>query len=431
MIPHPHSHPRLLQSVLLGLVLAAMGGDPDAAEIRSIASVRIVAAGSDPDYRPVFSEERLRRELRRHTGADCDPLTIAESLARRYRFLGYVPAITAQCADGALSVSIRESSHRIVLITFDPDELSRIGVSRDPDSDTGPRRFFPVPADGPRGVLRGLLQTREGDLYNFERYRVESQALARLGYAIVFVAGPSTPGDEYPVAAYVVQSLRPRPAGARAGGRKKNYLGGDATFAPRSGVTTGLTYQRTDLFGRLDRLTLAPDFNAALGGSLSYTAPFIATRREPRRLYDLEFRLFSDFRRDRLLDGRENDQRRNGASLALGVRPLSLRPAHEVKWTLGLRHERVDLENPIPGGDEDRLTVVRLGVVRVYRHIYRSPNLSLRIAPGVDVSIDAAGGRRSFVRPELDTTLHARFISGFEIEHHVLAGTLNRDVPEF
>ena len=52
-------------------------------------------------------------------------------------------------------------------------------------------------------------------------------------------------------------------------------------------------------------------------------------------------------------------------------------------------------------------------------------SLTTRLAPSIDISLDRAGGQRSFVRPSLDATLHDRSLSGFETDLHVLGGTLD------
>src|SRR5262249_14478252 len=64
-----------------------------------------------------------------------------------------------------------------------------------------------------------------------------------------------------------------------------------------------------------------------------------------------------------------------------------------------------------------------------FRHVYRSPSVTLRLAPAFDISVTAAGGSRSFVRSGLDATVHDRYASGFETDFHLLGGTIDREVP--
>ncbi len=244
---------------LLTILGAVAGGCCiEAAEIRSVATVRIVPPSLDRPHRPVFTEKRLARDREEFIGRPCAPATIRESLSRPYRFLGYIPEIDVACADGALEVSVRESSHRITLITFEPDDLHQIGVAA--GGAAIPRRpLFPVPPGARRDVLRGLLLTREGDLYNHKRYGSDSDALGPLGFAIAFVAGTAATPGEYPRGAYLIQSTSPRREPASIPGRDKNYLGGTASYGPRAGGATGLVYRRRDLFGRLDSFAIAPN----------------------------------------------------------------------------------------------------------------------------------------------------------------------------
>lgn len=398
-----------------------------AAEPVTVRGVEILRP--DATARPVFEPEAIRRWLEPVLADGCDPDAAHDALDRRYRFLGYVPAIEARCDAGALDLTIRESSHRITLIAFDPAELVRRGLKADPWFEDR-LHLHPVPADGPRAALRALLQTREGDLYNHERYRAERQAIERLGYTLAFV--PLPPGDEpYPPGAYLIQGLAPPAPAGRTAARRRNYVGGDASFGPRRGGSIGAQYQRQELFGRLDRLSVAPLYNAALGGQLTYVAPFLADRDDPHRLYDLTLEFYSDFIHDRFLEGIETDQRTSGASFGLGIRPARLAPRHDLRFEFGVRHERLDLERAIPGEPEEDLSAVRLGVNWSYRHTDRWPSLTMRLYPSVDLAVDGAGGARAFVRPGLEAGLHTRHLSGWETDLRVIGGTVDRQVPSF
>jgi hypothetical protein len=384
----------------------------------------------DPGARPVFDAARVRRWLRPLLASGCDADAARAGLDRRYRFLGYVPAIETRCAGEALEVSIRESSHRIALIAFDAAELGRRGLRTDPFYEET-RRLYPVGPDTPRPALRALIRTREGDLYNHERYRTERQALERMGYTLAFVPLPPAADDEYPSGAYLVQGLAPPQPAAGDPGRRRNYAGGSASYGPRRGGAVGAQYQRDGLVGRLDRLSVAPLYNASWGGSLSYTAPLLADRREPERLYDLTFDFYSDFLHDRLLDGVETDQRTTGASIVLGVRPVGLAPRHDLRLEAGLRHERLDLEEDLPGAEAEDLAALRLGLAWTWRHADRWPSLTARLVPAIDLAGRVAGGDRTFVRTGLEAGLHVRHLSGWETDLRFFGGTIDRDVPSF
>ena len=193
-------------TITIVLVLAGLGGrgpraqdtasGPAGAPVRSI-DVELVNPPGRPGTGAVFPAETLRRELRRVAAQECDAHAVEDALARGYRFLGYVPTLTVTCTATSLRVRVRESSAIVDLITFDPADLSRIGVKPDPDFEEK-LHLYPVPADAPRAVLRSLLLTREGDLYNFERYRADSEALAKLGYAVAFIPGQPAEGSDYP-----------------------------------------------------------------------------------------------------------------------------------------------------------------------------------------------------------------------------------------
>jgi outer membrane protein assembly factor BamA len=415
----------------MSLLLAVAGGHAPGAATRPgrRIEVEIVAPPGRPGQLRVYSEDRLRRELRPLVDSGCDAAAVEDALARRYKFLGYVPTIEATCSDATLRVRVRESSHTIEIITFDPADLSRIGVVPDEDFEEK-LHLYPVPADAPRAVLRDLLLTREGDPYNFERYRADSEALARLGYAVAFIPGSAAEGSDYPRGAYLLQSLRPRAPGA-AGRRKTNYIGGTASYGPRQKSAAGLLYEKDKLFGDFDRLSFAPTYNFSAGGSLSYFAPLLARRVEPRRLYDLEVSLFSNFRHDRQLGTVETDERQTGFSGTFGLRPLHLTAPHALRLEVGLRSERVALEQTPAGEDDGATDSLQIGATYDWPHTYRWPSLSVHLAPRIDFALRARGGERTFVRPSLDGTLHARTRVGLEFDLHAVGGTIDRHVPSF
>jgi len=406
------------------------GGWSRASELPQGIVVEIVSPAGHPGYRPVFPEESLRDALVPFTGAACDPAAIEASLAPRYRFLGYVPSFEIDCSGGRPHVRVRESSYTVDLITFDAADLSRIGLEPNPEFEER-ASLYPVPEDAPRAVLRSLLLTHEGDLYNFERYRADREALQKMGYAVAFIPGDRREPAVFSSGAYLIQSLTPHAPGAETRNRTTNYLGGTASYGPRQKGLIGLLYEKNDLLGRLDRLSFAPSYNGGAGGDLAYMAPMLAARGEPHRLYDLDLRLFSDFRHDRLLQAVETDERQTGYTVALGARPLRLPAPHGLRLQIGFRRERVALaRSPAgeSGGDTDR---VQLGATYEWRHTYRWPSLSVRLNPSVDWVVGATGGERTFVRPGLDGSFHGRLPSGIEADLHFLGGTIDRRVPSF
>ncbi len=419
---------RRCHAAALGFLLASAVSPVGAAEIGvAIAAIRIVPPHPDRPFRPVFTEQQIRSYVKETPGHRCDVAAIVEALSHRYRFLGYVPTIQAACEEDGLHLTIRESSHRIDLITFDPAEISRIGVTQDSEFEEK-ARLYPVPAGGPRALLRALLETREGDLYNFQRYRDDRLALARLGYRIAFIGGAARDAEDYPPGAYLVQSLAPPPAD-RSSRRETNYLGATGGYAPNAGGSVGLLYQKDALFGRYDQLTITPTYDSQIGGAITYRSPLLAHREDPRRLYDFEIDLFSNFQHNRDLLGVETDQRRSGIGGSIGIRPLGIRAPNNLRLQIGFRHERLDLSRPPPGEEEENLTLLQLGATQEWHHTYRRPSLTLRLAPNFDFALNRGGGARSFVRPSLDATLHSRVPSGLEFDFHFLAGTVDRAVP--
>jgi surface antigen Omp85-like protein len=425
-------------TIAIVLILAVMGGRGSTAQDAAFGpagagaltiEVEIATPPGHPAARSVFPEESLRKELRRLAAPECDPHAIEDALARRYRFLGYVPALTVTCAGTSLRVQVRESSATVDLITFDPAELSRIGVKADPEFEEK-LHLYPVPADAPRAVLRSLLLTHEGDLYNFERYRADSEALARLGYAVAFIPGQPAEGSDYPRGAYLLQSLTPRTPTSKSA-HKTNYIGGTASYGPRAKGAAGLLYEKDELFGHFDRVSVSPTYNFAAGGSLSYDAPLLALREAPSRLYDLELSVFSDFTHDRQLGDVQTDQRQTGFSATVGIRPLHLEPPHALRLEVGLKSERIALDQ-VPAGEEEGATdSLEVGATYEWRHTYRRPSLTARLAPRIDFSLRSRGGERTFVRPGVDAILHARYPSGIEAHLHLVGGTIDRAVPSF
>jgi hypothetical protein len=420
----------LLAAALLGPQAGgapAAAAPPDAAAppIAALGEVRFVPRGEAVSA--IFSEEAIRDRVAREIGTPCEPERIEERVAIPYRALGYVPRVRASCEDGVLRLVIRESSHRIDLVTLDPSELSRIGVS--PGARLEDERvLYPVPASAPRDVLLGLLQTRPGDLYNVGRYASDRDALERLGYLLLFVSGPPLPDDEYPAGALLVQSLEQRAEDPKARRRRLNYLGGTASYEPRSGGAAGLIYQRREIFQSLDRLTISPSFATEIGGEISYAAPILAAKEEPRRLYDINVGAYTRFRNDRLLLDQEVDERRSGLFATLGARPLRLAAPHDLRLEAGVRHETVDLDESDVEEESLGLSLLRLGATHVWRHTDRPPALTLRTTPWIDGSLSVGGGT-PFLRGGLSTTLHSRRISGLEIDLRLTGGGIDRPVP--
>ena len=265
---------RLLATALLAAVpRPAEGGG--GAVVRVIAAPRIVAdVGGSPPPR-ALTDHDIRAALDRFLGRSCDAAAASSALEERYRFLGYVPSVEADCGDGVLRVVIRESRLRVALITFDPADLSSLGLKPDEAFDES-RRLYPVTPAAPRDLLVGLLRTRAGDLYNTERYRSDRQALQRFGYTVAFVTGAPASEGGYTPGAYLLLSLEPPPEARPYLHRETNYIGGTATYAPRAGATVGLTYQKDEVFGRYDRLSVSPSYNDAAGGEIRYLSPLLA-----------------------------------------------------------------------------------------------------------------------------------------------------------
>ena len=419
--------PHVVAAPLLAVV--ALSG-ARAATVASVGEVRFVDSRASDGEGEVFTRRQVERFLRPEVGRDCDPERAAARVAGRYQALGYVPHVEAECDDGTLEVRVRESSHRIVLVTCDPGDLKQLGLAATRVDNE--KLFYPVPESAPRRVLLGLVAAHPGDLYNVERYRIDRVDLARLGYVVLFVAAPAEEAEHYPRGAYLIQSLKSLPeSGERAKrnrSKKPNYFGGTAGYAPRSGGSAGLVYQRQDLWESLDSLTVSPTVSSQWGGQVSYTAPFLAARAEPHRLYDLSASLFSQFTPNRLLDGEERDQRDTGGALALGARLLSLPPQHDLHLQAEIRREAIDLSDEPAGSGRTDLTIVRFSLTHDWRRTWTTPEFTLRTLPAIDWSV---GGALPFVRYAAQSFLHHRMRSGFEWDEHVSGGFLDRTVPQF
>jgi Omp85 superfamily domain len=423
MIPG-HTH-WLLRTVLS--LVAALAAPPvsaaDRATIREIGEVTFLAVA--PGTPTIFSAESIRGALRGEIGRPCDPPRAEESVSARYRALGYIPMVRAHCDDGTLKVQVRESSHRIALITFEPSDLGRIGLAATPVENE--KTFYPVPVSAPRDLILGLLQTRPGDLYNIGRYRIDRLAIEPLGYVLLFIPGPPAEGDEFRDGAYLIQNVRPQKEDGSPRPHKLNYLGGNAGYGPRTGTNVGVTYTRSEIWQALDSITFSPTFNSEWGGDITYTAPLLAARQAPQRLYDIKVSGFSTFINNRLLDGVEQDERRNGGAVALGAKPLRFKGANALRLEAELRRESVDLSDE-PGNTD--LTLLRLSAIHDWRHTFLPPSFSLRTLPSLEMSFDIGNGA-PFIRPGLQAYLHSRWRSGFEVDLHLSGGGLDRPVPDF
>lgn len=404
---------------------------PDPAGLLTrVGAIRFVVPGTTggetgPDG-AVFSGARVRSWVENDIGRPCEPARLAEAVASHYRALGYVPTVKVSCDGGEADLQVRESSHRVAIITFDVPDLAPLNVK--PQRLLDEKQFYPVPESAPRAVLRGLLQTRPGDLYNVERHRLDRIALGRLGYALLFIPGAAPEEDVVGDGAYLIQSLTQM---TEEGGSKQhrgplNYLGGTAGYGPQTGGTAGVVYQRHDILTGLDTISVTPTFSTAWGGEIGYTAPVVSAHKEPKRIYDIGGSLFTTFVNNRQLDGAERDERRTGGSLGLGARPLGLEAPNDLHLEAEVRREYVDVD----GLDASDLTLLRLSAVHEYRHFWRSPSLLLRTIPALELSF-AAGNGVPYVRPALQFTAHGRFRTGFEYELRLGGGGIDRPVPQF
>jgi hypothetical protein len=415
---------------------AAPAGEPgETAVVRSIGAVErietlapTVTPIEPPLPKPlrVLDDGRLRAILKEEIGRPCEPLRIAEDVEAHYRALGYVPSVRAGCETGVLDVMVRESSHRIAVITFDASALAPLGLRAMALHDE--KKLYPVPARAPRAVLLGLLMSRPGDLYNADRYRLERIALGRLGYVVVFIPGPQPDNEEIGEGAYLIQSVvsLSEETGTKTRGGKVNYLGGTAGYGPQTGGSAGLVYQRSDLATGLDSLTLSPTFSTAWGGNIAYSAPLVAAQKTPKRLYDLGGSLFTAFIPNRVIEGESRDERRTGGSITLGARPLALPSPHDLRVEAQLARETVNLD----GLDPTDLTLLRLSGVHEWRGLFNAPSLVLRTVPSVEASL-SVGSTTPFIRPAIQELLHGRFRTGMEYELRLAGGGLDRPVPDF
>jgi hypothetical protein len=427
---------RAAVALLLGILAPGPArGDSRAPEeaaggLARIGSIRFVVPGTTTgDTAPdgtVFTGADLRSFLKSEIGRPCEPARIAETIAARYRALGYIPSVRVFCERDEVTLEVRESSHRVAIITFDVPDLDPLGVKAQRLPEEKP--FYPVPASAPRAVVRGLLQTRPGDLYNVERYRLDRIALARLGYVLLFIPGAAPEEDAVGEGAYLIQSARQmeEEEGARTHRGPLNYLGGTAGYGPRSGGTAGLVYQRHDVLTGLDTVSVTPTFSTAWGGEIGYSAPLVAAHKEPKRIYDVGGSLFTSFVNNRELEGAQRDERRTGGSLSLGARPLGIRAPQDLHLEAEVRRELVDVD----GLDATDLTLLRLSAVHEYRHFYRRPSLLLRTIPALEASFDLGDGV-PYLRPAIQFTAHGSFRTGIEYELRLGGGGIDRPVPQF
>jgi hypothetical protein len=420
--------------MLGALVLATATLGPAAVVVRSVGAIQVVSTPAPtvapiepplPEMPRVLDDPHLRVLLEEEIGHPCEPVRIQEKVEARYRALGYVPSVRAGCETGVLDVMVRESSHRIAVITFDVSDLSPLGLRAMALSDE--KKLYPVPAKGPRAVLRGLLLARRGDLYNAERYRLERLALSRLGYVVAFIPGPPPGDDAIGEGAYLIQSMvsLDEETGTKAKGGKVNYLGGTAGYGPQTGGSAGLVYQRSDIVTGLDSLTISPSFSTAWGGDVSYSAPLVAAE-NPKRLYDLGGSVFTTFIPNRVIEGETRDERRTGGSITLGARPLGLASPHDLRVEGQLVRETVALD----GLDSSVLSLIRLSADHQWRGLFDAPSFVLRTVPSLEASL-AIGSGIPFLRPALQELLHGRFPAGMEYETRLTGGGLDRPVPQF
>jgi hypothetical protein len=153
------------------LALTLLGAHAGFAQtIREVGAITIQTAGS-PAERPVFSPEQLAERLSSFIGRPCEPARLAESLARIYRFLGYVPSIDAifhpRSGDAAAPVSEprlgRFLKGALFVVGGTMSGLSGVGNEGALGAGVG-LRFFraPEPARLPARLWLGIWSARRG-----------------------------------------------------------------------------------------------------------------------------------------------------------------------------------------------------------------------------------------------------------------------------
>ncbi|HUD72911.1 MAG TPA: hypothetical protein VMQ62_13210, partial [Dongiaceae bacterium] len=114
--------------LLAGGLLVAAPSPGFAAGSGAPGAIRLVPFEGAPEGAGIIPTADLEQSLEVALREKCDPDRIAETLAAPYRALGYVPRVDVSCSGAGADVRIRESSHRIALLTFDPADLKALNL---------------------------------------------------------------------------------------------------------------------------------------------------------------------------------------------------------------------------------------------------------------------------------------------------------------
>ncbi len=396
--------------------------------IRAIGRVRII---SPRGHRPLYSPENIEKFLGRFTGKKWNLADLAARLEGKYLYLGYTPEVELRDREGILYVTIRETRFVLSLITRNPDDLDRIGVSsRKPRSPTGQAE-----ERIPEWILRQNLLSAEGDGQNLGRYLQDRFRLAPFGHRIAFIEGGRLPGSEISSSAYL---LIPRgslghdspPIGEEKPPPDTNYLGGSLDFGPRRGFTMRAVYRKWRWLTPFDSLEVSPTLvGGSGGGNLSYRSNYLFYDRGIRRNLSVQFNLYSDLYPDRPFGGIEIDERRSGGEVSLGVEILPEKNKHDLTTRFEIERTRVTLDPAPPMGILEDFSFFRITSRYVYHHQYRSPSFRFRATPSLAWALEELGGDLSYFVGTLDSDFHGFLRRRWEIDFHLRGGTIDRTVP--
>ncbi|MBI4161606.1 MAG: BamA/TamA family outer membrane protein [Acidobacteria bacterium] len=334
-----------------------------------------------------------------------------------------------EAPEGILQVRVRESRFLVRLATRDPDDLSAIGVSR---RGAGPEE---APPDGavPDWILLQNLLVTPGDYDNLERFRQERFRLARLGHDIAFVAGEDDAGTGFRSAAYLIL---PRGGGGGAPGTEadrpppdRNYVGGNVTYGPRRGLRVQGVYRRWRWLTPFDTLEVSPEADGNLGGNLRYRTEYLLPETVARRNVSLSLNLFSDSINDRIVNGVQTDERREGGRAFLGIGLLPGNPRHDLELGAGIERSRVTFRGDPFTDPAENFTLARILGAYTFRHLYRPPRFQVRARPEVLLALAELGGEYSYQAGMLDADLHGWSFRRLEVDLHLAGGLMNDRVP--
>jgi hypothetical protein len=189
-----------------------------------------------------------------------------------------------------------------------------------------------------------------------------------------------------------------------------NFFRVGTEYSPKQPQRYFAAYTRNGLTGGPNSISGQVGWQDGAFGDLTYTRDFFLFDSLNRRL-QLSAGGFSDYQPQRLLAGKEIDQRRNGGEASANLDLFRDWHQHWLRLDLAASFQEVTLHQSETRFDSERLSTADLGLVYLYHWNGTPGSARMEILPRVRLGYAQDAGD-AFIRPSVEITYH-RFLGSF------------------